>query len=736
MHTYVPLPTTRHGGVSVSWMVSIRKHLGTPIHWIVLVTVLAALPQTVMGQNGDQRLIIRGLSFSGNRAIDDLTLRVSIATSQSSWVARFPLTRWIGFLGSKRFFDETEFRRDVLRVRTLYRRSGFREVEVDTLVRRTDKNVNVEFLITEGEPVRVISLTVTGVHEILDQQKLVRELPLQVGEPFDLALMQATVDSIRGRLLSLGYPFPDVLTNFNARIPDRTATVSFDAYPGPRARIGRIQVVGTEKIKSSFVRRTMLVQPGQLFNARELSRSQVALYRSNLFNFVNVGLADTAGVGEDSTVDVRVRVSEAALRRIRAGGGFGTIDCFRTQAGWTIYNFVGGGRTLELFGRLSKIGAAGGLDAGLRDNLCQTLAEDPRLTLNYNVTASLTEPYFVTRHTSASIRFTAEQINEFQAYLRKAIGGEVSVTWRTPISVPLTLAYGLSRTKTESDPANFCAFLNVCLVEDQELIFGDFKRRATLTFRALWDRTDSPLNPTRGLRINGELRTASKFIGSDELIQFVRGFGEIASHHPVGRRSVFAWRVAVGAVRAPEVIIDDIPNRFVPPEDRFYGGGPGTVRGFSQNELGPLVRVLEEVRVTNDTNDMGEAVLDSIIRPSATGGDRVLFANAEYRFFLPGFSGRAMGAIFVDAGQVWKHGTDEIPGIVVTPGIGVRFLSPLGPIRLDLGYNPTQIQVSPLFEVIEESELVLVTQEYPAPDDRDRGFFGSLRLHFSIGQAF
>ena len=113
----------------------------------------------------------------------------------------------------------------------------------------------------------------------------------------------------------------------------------------------------------------------------------------------------------------------------------------------------------------------------------------------------------------------------------------------------------------------------------------------------------------------------------------------------------------------------------------------------------------------------------------------MLFANAEYRFFLPGFSGRAMGAIFVDAGQVWDHATDEIPEIVVTPGIGVRFLSLLGPIRLDLGYNPTKIQASPLFEV-KESELVEVSQEYPAPNDRDRSFFGRLRLHFSIGQAF
>ena len=77
----------------------------------------------------------------------------------------------------------------------------------------------------------------------------------------------------------------------------------------------------------------------------------------------------------------------------------------------------------------------------------------------------------------------------------------------------------------------------------------------------------------------------------------------------------------------------------------------------------------------------------------------------------------------------------ETPAIVVTPGIGVRFLSPLGPIRLDLGYNPTKIQASELFQVQDDS-LVSLQPEYPPEDQRDRSFWGRLRLHFSIGQAF
>ncbi|MGH7525105.1 MAG: POTRA domain-containing protein, partial [Gemmatimonadales bacterium] len=100
-----------------------------------------------------QDRVVRQLSFDGNQALRDEVLAAGISTTNSSWFARaFPF-RWLG-LGEKRFFDEQEFRRDVVRLVVLYRRSGYPRVEIDTTVRRTPENVFITFQIKEGEPIR------------------------------------------------------------------------------------------------------------------------------------------------------------------------------------------------------------------------------------------------------------------------------------------------------------------------------------------------------------------------------------------------------------------------------------------------------------------------------------------------------------------------------------------------------------------------------------------------------
>ncbi len=101
-----------------------------------LVRLLAVLCSAVPLAAQESQLVVRDLSFNGNEAIPDEVLASAIATTNSSWCARVSLVRWLG-LGAKRYFDEQEFRRDVVRLGVLYKRSGYYEAEIDTLVRRT-----------------------------------------------------------------------------------------------------------------------------------------------------------------------------------------------------------------------------------------------------------------------------------------------------------------------------------------------------------------------------------------------------------------------------------------------------------------------------------------------------------------------------------------------------------------------------------------------------------------------
>ncbi|MFQ5704140.1 MAG: outer membrane protein assembly factor [Gemmatimonadales bacterium] len=679
---------------------------------------------------------MRGLSFSGNHAIDDLTLKASIGTSESALFARWPTLRWIG-LGAKRYFDETEFRRDVFRITAVYRASGYREAVVDTVVRRENGAAYIKFIIDEGRPVRVTSLRVTGLGDIIPERSVVGKLPLKIGRPFNLALLQASVDTIRTVLRNRGYPFPEVLQNFNARLAQYSADVTFEALPGRRATIASVEIVGARNIDEAVIRRALAVKAGDLYSERKLLESRLALYRTNLFNFVGVELTDSLpSTTADSSVTVRVRVTEGSLRRIRFGAGYGTIDCFRTLAGWTAFDFLGDGRTLDISARTSKLGVASPLDGNLENGVCAGLKdEDPsRLKLNFNVTTSLREPFFFSRKLSATVSFTGERHSEFQAFLRESVGGRFAVTWLAAPNIPVTTSYALSGGKTDADPATFCSFLNVCQVEDTR-VFQKFRRRSMLELTVVWDRSDSPLDPTRGTRLTGDFRYASTAIGSDELIQFVRGVVEFASYHRVARRTVLAWRVRVGSLGAPKNL--ETGRVFVPPEDRFYGGGPNSVRGFGQNELGSIVRVLDTVFVdTNFTNGGRDTIVaaDSIIRTSATGGNQLFFANVELRFPLPALSGRLFGAIFADAGQVYERGGEDVnfADMRITPGVGLRLATPLGPVRLDIAYNPYEARRSPLFREVNRKELVVAIPDYVPR----RTFLDRLRLHFSVGQAF
>ena len=681
----------------------------------------------VQAQASDEPLVIKGLDFVGNKAIDDFTLGVSIATSNSSFFARtipFSLLP----LGRKRYLDERELRRDVVRVILLYRQSGYPDVTVDTLIERGKRDVHVKFLITEGKPLLVSSVQVTGVDGYVPAGRIRNNLPLRKGEPFNRFLMQASQDSLTKWLRNAGFPFAEVFKNYS--ISEGKADVVLEADRGPLARIGQVSVDGTQQVSESVVRNILAFREGDLFSARSLLESQRNLYRSNMFDFASVELQDSLDSTElDSLVDIRVRLTEGSFKRVRLGFGYGTIDCFRTLTTATVNNFKGGGRTFDVGLRLSKIGAGNG---GLENSICDALSNEPeeRLKLNYNATVALTQPFVFSRRARATVSFAAERRSEIDAFLVESFGPELSYTILTNPNDPLTLSYSFSSGRTDADAATFCTFLNVCRIEDTRE-FSARSLRSVLSLNYVRDRSNSTLNPSRGTVLSIQGRFASSAIGSDSLFQFLKGIAEFASYHPIGHRSVFAWRVRLGGILAPNVSLGGGNVRFISPDERFYAGGPSTVRGFNQNELGPVVLVLDTIRV----DPTGVRPPDSTIITSPIGGNRLFLANAELRLPFPGLSDRVGLVLFADAGKIFESG-ERLglgQGVRVTPGVGIRVGTPIGPLRLDLGYNPYDPETAPLFRTRNgDLELVTASFDRKAPSS----LIDRLRLHFSVGQAF
>ena len=699
----------------------------------LLVAVFAAAP---LAAQQEQQRVVRGLSFEGNHAIDDYTLSTAIGTSKSSWFARaFPI-RLLG-LGEKRSFNELEFRRDVIRLLLLYRQSGYMNAVIDTLVRREGRDVYLKFRIYEGDPVRLARLDMMGVDSILDVRRLKRDLPLQEGDPFNRALFQASADTVVSRLKNLGYPYADILRNYDVDVAALRAVATLEALPGARMRVGQVLITGPEKVDTGTLRRMLSVRAGDWFRQDQLYLTQRDLYGLGMFRSVNVVLADTTPPAGDSTVRVVVRVSEAPRHRIRAGAGYGSLDCFRVQSGWTAYDFLGGARSLDLTGQLSKLGVGVPANSGFKQNVCHPLHDDPTSdTANYNATLTLRQPAFLSPRHTASFAVFAERRSEFKAYTRQAVGANLAVTFNARRDVPVTVGYGYSVGRTTADPVVLCERFLLCNASDQAFLLNT-RPFGAITISGVRARVNSVLDPSAGSVMQVTLVHASRYVLSDTLYEFNRGELEVAKYYPLSRRSAFAWRIRGGTILPQRLSLLGQSTQFVPPDQRFYAGGPNSVRGYARNELGPRVYVTDSIIVQGTDTTLRN------LHASPTGGNTVVTANLELRVPTPIFPDRVRLGLFVDVGQVWERGDTltAVSGLRVTPGLGLRFITPLGPVRLDAAYNGYPQEPGPLY-LLDNTNKSLTAVLDPTGKQLllrprlPRGFWRRVVVQFAVGQAF
>jgi outer membrane protein assembly factor BamA len=557
-----------------------------------------------------------------------------------------------------------------------------------------------------------------------------QDLPLQQGDPFNRYAMQASADSISRRLRDRGYPSATVFTGFEVDKSARRATVTLEVAPGRRAVIGRVQVVGAARVDSSLVRKLLVARPRRRYSQEELFQSQRNLYESDLFRFASVNIDSTAFQPGADSVPLLVQVNEGKRRRIRGGLGYATNDCFRGSLGWTSRNFLGGGRILDLTSRISKVGVGDPLDWGLADNICGASRNDTvgSAKVNFYLGASVRRPAFLSPNNAVTVSVFTERRSEYKVYLRQETGASIAFTRTTPRRRnPLSLTYTVSYGRTEATAQSFCAFFNACTAD---VIDALRQRRvlATLTALGNFPRVNSQIDPTRGSIASLELTHSSKYIGSSSLQQFTRVVGAMAWYRPLSRNVVLSWRVKGGLIVSPNVDVGSESGAFIPPEQRFYAGGPNDVRGFDRNELGPVVYVIPQTAVSNPDSINADSV-----RVAATGGNSIAVANIEVRVPSPVLSSRLRLAAFVDAGGVWQRGGNERTAVIrVTPGVGLRIATPLGPARLDVAYNPYKLQPGTLFQFDPSGNLEPVPGQssYVLPRK------GKLTFHIAVGQPF
>jgi len=740
-----------------------------------LALLLAAAPPLVAQETRCERgdTEVRKLAFSGNTAFTDADLAAGIVTTPSSF-----LRRVFRIGGQRRCLDQREFPLDVLRLTVWYRNHGFVDATVDTVVTPVGGNrIDVRFVITEREPVLVDTVRFEVLVAVPERTQLMRGLPTRVGGRFDRYANRATKDTLARRLRDGGYPDAEAFLGYDLRTDARRATVVFIANPGSRRRIGGVLVTREGRdgrdaeVTEAAVRRLAGLQPGDLYRERNLERAKRTLYQSEAFAQVEVEPGD---VRPDSTLTVDVSVAESFLKSARLGGGWGTLDCLRATGELTDYNLFKTATRLELRGRLSKIGMGAPLDGA--QQLCSRIARDDPYsdTLNYYVSATLSQPSLLRASFVPTLSIYSERRSEYKAFLRTAPVGAALAFNRALPRRTHSFGYSIELGRTDAQPALFCAVFNACVQADQDALRA-LQRVAVVSAGSGYERTDNGLDPTRGVTARVDARYASRFTGSDSTIQFARLSTDGAFYFPVSEDIVFALRLRLGGVLGPTLALDE-NDRFVPAQERLFGGGPNSVRGFRQNELGPTVYIPDSYETVDRQTGLpvttvapGDTVYfraaDSLSnRAVPTGGNAMVVGNLEMRLASPFLPALLKWVAFVDAGRVWNRGAGvsrlKFASLAVTPGIGIRIRTPIGYLRADIAYNDYRRPAgaayfdAPLDEggllycvspgntlpVALNASGVLEQQAGPCPGTfrptRPMNFLSRLTTSIAIGQAF
>ncbi len=735
--------------------------------WLLgIALTLLALPAAAQ-----QRPEVTDLRFRGNQAFSEDELAPAIATQESA--CRLLVLCWVGVGVEPAFLDPTALEADAFRLKVYYYERGYREAQItsDTVMLGPDA-VRVTFRIQEGRPVRVDSVAING----LPAELAGRRLPLRANDPFDVVAYEATRDTLQARLWNRGYARGQVLLGYTIRreTPYR-ATVQYDVFPGDVARFGEITVEGTEESSPELVRRMLAFREGHRYSRWALLQSQRNLYGLQIFRHANVQ-ADLEAV-PDSVIPVTVQVAEGNMHRVRVGGGINSIECGNLEGQWTSRNFLGNGRRLTFRGRLGNL---------LVDD-CSWLISDEftskqyETELTYLASVDFTQPWFFGPRNNIGVGFFIERRNIPQVFVRRAYGGYLSLSRSIGGDAALTLAYRPERTEliTQNELV-FCVNFVGCAFDEIDKL-RDLNWLAPLTLTFTMDRTDAVFTPSQGYILRVDLEHAANYTGS--AFGYSRFLAEGSQYFGEQGGVVLATRIR-GGIGIPS---NDEGGLGLYPQKRFFAGGANSVRGTEQYRLGPTILGIDAVpwlvagddpatggvegagctmSAVNDGSCSARALSSNLFELFPAGGEVLMEGSMELRFPLRLWDGNLRGAVFVDAGQVWAvPDSVGLRDIVVTPGFGLRYHSPIGPIRVDAGFDTqgrqelrvltTRVQECALGEagcskvydrspraILQNGETVVVLDEAVAyrsdlsSIDSLLDFLNRFQLHFSIGQAF
>jgi len=709
---------------------------------------------------------VTSLIFEGAHEVSPSDLKTVIFTRTSSCrliliAPLCALSPQLLFIDRRRTTPEA-LGEDITKLRVYYWRRGFREATVDTVLAPTKRGVAVTFRIVEGEPTRIASLSVSQGTPVLDEHELARAVAVQEGDPFNLVALDTTLDRLRIAIWNHGYGDARIDTSVTPLGDPHAMALRITIDPRYLTRVGSVQFEGNRSLSDATLRRGVVLKPGELYTHDALLESERRLFESPA---IARAVVVTPPEG-DSVKHVTVAIAETPVHQASVTAGFNTIEFGQLSATFR-HNALGNGRWLALNAAAGNLlGPQLNGRAIFRQAVPDALADgSPFLSPTYQGSVTLTQPWLGDARTSAAIKAFAGRRALPGVVVDEDAGVTLGLVRYLGVQFPVGVNYRFESTRVQGGAVYYCAGYGVC--DDATIQALQRRQRLSPIGVSAWeDRADDLESPTHGYTWVVDAEHASRITGStfahDRIstdAAYYRALGRVPASDEAGKEPmVLALHGRGGWVRPLAEDRDalgaggDGPG-ILHPRARFYAGGMQSVRGFAENELGPRVlQARHETLIAAGCTDATIAdgscdpttVPNNELFPRPVGGSSVLEGNVELRVPLRKQLG---GVAFIDGAYVGVGGiASPAPGKgAVTPGVGLRYRSPLGVLRLDVGLRPVGHEMLPVVAAIPDGaggmRIARLAQEKSySPIDPSPGALRSigrrLVVHFAMGQAF
>jgi outer membrane protein insertion porin family len=600
---------------------------------------------------------VKGVEFQDNREFSSRDLRVRVPVKQARM-----------FLFSRGKFSSRLQRQSVTRIESLYRNAGYPQVNVTSEVARDAGNVRVLFRVDEGARDIVASLVVQGNKSIPETKLMPEGLNLQPGKPYSRELLKRDRDQIMAAYLRQGFLIAEFRSEvqFRANEPHEIEVV-YHVTEGPQVHTRVVESLGAARTDTQVILRNVHTKTGQPLSANALLLGESRLYSLGIFDWVSIDTRRQPGASPQA--DVLVKLHEGKRNSITYGVGFEVVDRGGSIPGGKVA--VPGLPAVEIPSTFqtseeaiwSPTGSIQYTRSNLRGRAESLTAGGFASRLDVQASTAWNIPNL--RNSSWTTNLSISGERDAQNPLFTALLGTVILQFQKFLDEDkansLFLRYSYSRT-TLTD----LLIPNLVLPEDQNVhlsgVSASFVR----------DTRDNPIDAHKGVYESIEVDLYPSALGSNT--NFTRFLAQAAYYHRVFSDStVWANSVRIGLEFA-------FSGAHIPLNQSFFSGGGSTLRGFPLDGAGPQ-RVLP---VCSDPAD--PATCSQITVP--VGGPQLVILNSELRFPL-GILSKLGGAAFYDGGNVF-------PSVGIhnffdrysnTVGVGLRYSTPVGTIRFDIGRN-------------------------------------------------